>query len=442
MDLIYKILFEVKLLHEFFLTDESGASIFNAANATGRETFLENAFMNDNDTINRDISFEFPDDLKDVYKGYHLKIIPSYSGCKVFVRVNKILAADNSVHYQPFIPLPDDLNIFIVAVKNNSLINTYSNSRISKSIPSIYLFSNDNIPDSKTFPYLVNNIAADKPGYEYEQGELVLNSANKVVEYYYDNSGALIKTNEIAATGVQSFANENDRLLVPLKFNYTFIGATVKQATFELKDGSGNTIKSISVNQSQPVTTTTLDFSDKESVLNFPGIFSLQVSGDNNFSETNNVIFSNSLFSNNNWAVVHIKTKVSNADFNILTDDGFLKSQEIPVAGAVELPAVFLVQIKSRFGYFRYSNDVGSALELSPDPNTYFFKEGKQLITQVPVSIANYFFKVPDVLPPNQPVTLKYFPNPVSYSIQKDEQNRICFDVVVPQSDLFPVGSS
>src|SRR5579871_6422508 len=331
MDLIYKTLFEIRLLHEFFFINESGNPIFNEANATDREIFLMNDYMNDHESINRDVSFDFPDEFKEMYNGFHLRIIPSYSGCKVFVRVNKITMPDNSIKYQPFTALPDDLNIFIAISKNNDLIDTYTNSRMIRSVQSLYFFSNDSVPDAKTFPFIVNDISGVKSGYIYEQGELVLDSSNNLIEYYYDNEGNLAEN--FINSKIKSFSNENDRMLLPLKFDYTFMnGNNPTQATFEVKDKSGNTVKSISVTSPQPISKTTLDFSykpDEPDKLSLSGVFSFQVNANNGFSESSNIFFADAFYSTSNWGIVQIKTKTSNTDFDLISSDGFLNAGKI-----------------------------------------------------------------------------------------------------------------
>jgi len=435
--MIYKTLFEVKFLHEFFLVNESGNSVFDVANATDRETFLTSMFTSDHENIGRDISFDFPDEFKQTYRGYYLKLFTTYTGFKVAIQVNKVVMPDNSIQYQPFVSLPDDLNIFIIATKNNSLIDVYSNARISRSVPALYFFSNDNISDAKVFPFITSNISTEKTGYAYEQGELAIDSSNNLQEYYYDQAGAL-QTNAIT-NQVKSFVNENDRMLLPLIFDYTFADTTIKNATFNLKDTSGNSITSISINQSTPIVKTTLDFTDKKDQLKMPAVFSLQVSGDNNFSETKNIVFSNSFYDTSSWAIINIKTKVTNADFNLLTDEGYLKWESTLPTGVTEFPAVFLIPVKSRFSHFRYVNDTDEELQLITDLDEYLFKEEKILITQLPVSLSDYFYKVKNVPANSDPVALKYLPNPVSYALQKDAMKRIYMDVIVPQSDLFPV---
>jgi hypothetical protein len=51
------------------------------------------------------------------YEGYHLKLLPAYSGFKVAIRVNQKKLRDDSLVYEPFTPLPDKLGIHILFLK-------------------------------------------------------------------------------------------------------------------------------------------------------------------------------------------------------------------------------------------------------------------------------------------------------------------------------------
>src|SRR5260221_6583121 len=145
MELMYKTLFEIKLMHEYFLTKEDGSNLFSEPDPQKRLDLLGQAFDN-RAAMDSDIAFDFPEALKSSFQGYGLKILPSYGGCKVLIRVNKIILTDNSVVFEPFFSIPDLMEIFIVFIKKNNLPDIYSNERIARSIPSLYFFSNENIP--------------------------------------------------------------------------------------------------------------------------------------------------------------------------------------------------------------------------------------------------------------------------------------------------------
>lgn len=440
MELIYKTLCEIKLEHEYFLTKEDGTNLFSESVQQNRMSVLEQAYEMDRESINRDINYDFPYLLRDSYKKYGLKLLPSYSGCKVLIRVNKKILPDNSLVFEPYFSVPEALNIFILFIKKNNLPHLYSNERIARSVPASYLFSNENIPDAKVFPFLVNSISSFNSGLSYEQGDLAIDNSNKIQEYFYDNSG-ILQRSEIT-TIVKTFANENDHLLVPSKFYYTVTGnPQVTQLSISLKDKSGNVVKSFSFIQTEPIRKVLLDFSDKAGQLQLSGtltlpdgIFSIEANGNNGYSDINNIVFGDHLYSVFHWGAAHIKPRVTNTLYNLIANDGWIIQRRDPMGVWTDAP-VFEIPVKSRFGNLRYINNNGKELKLNPLFNNFLYKENKMLISQLPVSLCKNYFLVPE----NGGGVTKYLPNPKTYEIKMDNFHRIYFDILVPESDMFPV---
>ena len=440
MALMYKTLFEIKLMHEYFLTGEDGSNLFSEPDPKKRLDLLEQAYGIDRASIDADMAFDFPESFKPQYQDHGLKILPSYGGCKVLIRVNKIILPDNSVVYEPFFAIPDLLEIFILFIKKNNFPNIYSNERIARSIPSLYFFSNENIPDARQFPFLVNSISSFDAGFPYEHGEMAIDGSNKLQEYYYDNTGALQPAD--VPGSVQSFANENDRMLVPLGFYYSPAGKDpVTQLDITLKDRSGNPVKTFSFSQAEPIKKIFLDFSELadqlqlSTTLSLPdGLFSLQTTGNNGYSDVKNIVFSDTCYSISNWGAAYIKTQVTNPLFQLIENDGRIVKRFDNLGNLTDAP-VFEIPVKSRYGNFRYTNNNGKELTLNPTLNNFLNKEGKALISFLPVPLCKYYFLVPGT----GGGASKYLPNPRSYEMKKDSLQRIYFDIPVPESDLFPV---
>src|SRR6476619_2596672 len=97
MAVIYKILFEVRVLHEYYLTQADGQSIFNLANQVDRIEFIKNRFLQDDRSINSELSFNLPDPLKKIFDNYHLRLLPVYSGCKVAIEVKRQTLVDGTI---------------------------------------------------------------------------------------------------------------------------------------------------------------------------------------------------------------------------------------------------------------------------------------------------------------------------------------------------------
>jgi hypothetical protein len=354
--------------------------------------------------------------------------------------VNKKVLSDNSIVFEPFFSIPETTELFVLFIKKNNFPHIYSNERITRSMPSLYLFSNENIPDPRQFPFLVNAISSFDSGFSYEQGEMAIDSSNKLQEYYFDATGTL-QPREVTGS-VKSFAGENDRMLLPLNFYYSPNGnSPVTQLDIALKDSSGNPVKTFSFTQADPIKKVYIDFSDKADLLllsgtiSLPnGLFSLQVSGNNGYAETKNIVFSNSCYAPRNWGAAYIKTRVNNPLFNLIADDGWIMKRQDALGNWTEAP-VFEIPLKSRYGNFRYLNNNGKELKLNPALVNFLQKENKQLISLLPVTLCKYYFLVA----PSGGGASKYLPNPKSFEMKKDGFHRIYFDIPVPESDLFPV---
>jgi hypothetical protein len=252
MELLYKTLFEVRLMHEYFQTKEDGTNLFNEPDQGNRMNLLQQLDDADYEGMDSDIRFDFPEALKEQYSGYGLRIVPAYSGCTVAVRVNRITLADNSIVYQPLFSIPETLDIFVLFIRKNNRPDAYSNERIGRPVPAAYFFSSENIPGARVFPFLTNPVFSFDAGYSYEHGELAIDSSNKLQEYFYDNAGNL-QSRPVNAV-ITGFANENDRMLVPLSFYYSvFHKNPVTALDISLTDAASTVLKAFSFSQAEPI---------------------------------------------------------------------------------------------------------------------------------------------------------------------------------------------
>ena len=436
MSLVYKILCEVKLMHEFYVTSKDGKNAFDLVNQTDRINFLLNQFSKGVPSINNDVDFIFPIDLEEQYKSQYLKIIPSYSGFKIAIRVNQKILPDTSLVYEPFVPLPDDFNIFVQLKKTSDRIGSITNSGLNP-VPAMNIFANENVSGAKTFPFLTNSISAFDGAQLYTQGDIASYGLNDTREYY--NDGTIGQWENVSGG---AFATENDQLVVPVRFYYSFFNdSNITGATFILRDHNSNVVKTINVSASDFIQKTLLDFSDVSDVVSMPGIFvypnvmfSLEVSGSNGYSKTHTLIFNDSYYGHDYWGVINLKTKVTNPLLNLLANDGYLNKRRVPPGVWNEAP-VFEIAVKSKFPFWRFINEKGGELKLAPSLTDYLFKENKILLSKRPRSVADGYF----LLQKEGTTDTVYVPNPLNYDLKKDDKERLCLDIVVPESDLFPV---
>jgi hypothetical protein len=436
MALIYKILFEVKLMHEFYVTSDNGDVVFALNNQADRMSFLLEQFKQDRPVINNAVEFSFPKELQIKYDSYNLKLLSSYSGCKVATRVNQSILSDGTLVYKPMVPLPEDFNIYIEIIKKSSFIDSVTHS-VNERVPSMYIFSNENVAGNKTFPFLSNNIPVFDAGELYQQGDLVFFGPNDIKQYYKNGAGD--QWQSVAGT---AFANKNDRLLVPAKFYYSFSNLNnITDATFVLKDKNGNAIKTVNAHDADFIQKVLLDFSDVQESVLMPEvfdytdiIFSLEVSGNNGYSKSHQIIFSNSFYKRESWGLINIKTKVTNSAFNLIASDGFLIKRKDVLGNWTPAP-IFEIFIKSKFPYWRFSNDKGEELKVASQLADYLFKEDKVLFSKRPRSISGSYF----LLNKEGTTDTIYVPNPMNYDLKKDDKQRLYCDIKVPESELFPV---
>ena len=383
MPLIYKTLFEVKLMHEFYLTGSDGRTVFSFNSQEERIDFLSTQLTSDRGSINRDLEFRFPEEFEATYKHHNLKLLSTYSGFKVVIRINQKIQEDGSLLFEPFAALPDNLSIYILFSKKDNSIGNFTNTRIDSPIPALYFFSNDELSGTGDFPYLTNIISSLRIGYQYEQGELASFGPGDIRSYYQNSSGN--QWNTIPGT---NFANENDRLLLPLKFYYSLAGKNVTKASFTLKNRSGDTIKVIEARSSDKMTKTLLDFSDVAGMLEAPLIggfpdfvFTLEVNGNNSYSNMHHVFFGQRFYSNELWGMAAIKPKAGNSSFDLITREGHLKTRKNSAGKLVDVP-LFEIPIRSRYAYLRYSNNKHKELQLVAELQDYLDKEGNVLLSQ------------------------------------------------------------
>jgi hypothetical protein len=435
MALIYKTLFEIKLLHEYFLTRKDGTTIFSEPDQPARLAFLREEFNKDQEPVNVDIDFEFPESLRARYESLSLRLLPTYSGCRVVIRVLPKTLADQSLVFEPAVALHSAEDIVILITRKTLAYDVYTNSRVSRSLPSTYLFLNANVPGPKSFPFLTNNVPPQDIAFSYEQGELSL-SGPTIQEYY--RQGVADVWHDVTGN---AFANETDRVLLPSSFHYYFPNTTnLVQASFVLTDRNGDEVVNFDTSDASGLKQKVgLDFSGKVKTIpltdtSFEDVtYTLKVTGNNGLEAEHTIVFTNDLTRTKPWGVIMLRPEVTNADFNLLANDGFLFRRRDALGVWTEAP-VFEIPIKSRLAYWRFIHHKGKALDVSAPLMDYVGKEGNVLVTLTPRAASRSWFS----LRKEMPAGTQYVPNPVAPEIKLETDRRLFFDVVVPESDLFP----
>jgi len=449
MNLLYKILFEVKVFHEYYLTDPDNTSVFQDAQQTQRLAWLDRRYKTDQPAGSDDLRFVLSPAMIRSFKNQGLRLLNSLSGFQVAVRVSQTTQSNGTVTYTPAIPLADDFNMLILLQQSNGGFGPLTNGRLQRPIQSLYYFSNVDLGTAKTAPVLSRPISAQVAGFPYEQGELSLNGAD--IEFCYYNG----TTPAFEAVPGNGFVNENDRLVVGRTFDYTFLPSdNVSQAQFILKDQSGNTVRTWTTGGTTTLNVVTVNFDDASNpaltplvtlpraAASDPILYSLVVTGTGAYSKTVPLIFyENPSDLMTTWGIVQIQANVAGNNFSLLDTNGNLYKPALPAPENTESPyPVFEIRCKSRYTFWRYiSEDPTMNINAPTGTIAEFLQGAAGVLTSlypIPKTYLPWFFSQdPTATPP----AFTYLPNPAPDTVIEVSGKQLFSDIWVPASGVFPV---
>ena len=427
MQTIYKILFEVRLLHEFYLTQQDGTVIFSKTDAADRDLFLQQFFQLSRRSINSDISYSVPDASLSFFGNHRLRLLETYSGFKIAIEVTRVTDGALTA-FEPKVPLTPDASITVFVDRTGAAFDTYTNARRTTTLGGIVYLSNESTGAARTPPFLTNPVPAYDASYAYEQGELYT-QAGKIKAFYPG-----IRTADPGLPGT-AFVNETDRMVVLPSFDYTF-GATdnIRRALFIIKDPAGVEVYRNTFTGDQPLQRVTLSL-DPLKIKKLPHggstgdmLYKLTVTGDRRYKKTFPLLFLDTRSGASPWAVVNINPQPADAAFRIIDEKGLLLTRLNP-DGSVNAPyPVFEVCIKSRLSYWKYVNNLGTPIK-NLFPAILTAADGA-LMTQKP--LFHSYLPVP--------VGGQRLPNPKPFFPLIKEGGRQSSVIIVPLSDPFPNG--
>jgi len=254
MSFIYKTLFTINILHEYFLTNPEGKTVFDEITPGGRMQFLLNEFSLGHVSVSNELDFMFPESMQSDYENYGLKILPAYSGCRVAIRVKQIVQNDGSTVYEPQSALPSSMPIYLLVDKRNNTIDRFSNTPVQPAFPGIQFFSNSNPGNDKIFPSLTAKVEDFDGARVYEQGELASFGANDIRQFIPGNPSPVWQT----VNG--SYASSSDKILTPLRYNFSIRNnSPVSQVEYQLLDSTAQEIFKKTISNIQADQRITLD---------------------------------------------------------------------------------------------------------------------------------------------------------------------------------------
>src|SRR3990172_8227631 len=168
-------LFEVHILHEFYLNNDNKRSYFSLDDNT-RAAYLNELLYSDRYDIWKDISVEPSGETGKMLEDQHLRFVRTKTGFIIGTRIKYLVDKPS-----PFITAAPDAPFTFRIRINNPFFRNFSNLSLNTTLPSRYFFSNSNREGTKVFPSLSLPIEEFRSNKTYEQGE-VIRTGNDILE--------------------------------------------------------------------------------------------------------------------------------------------------------------------------------------------------------------------------------------------------------------------
>ncbi|MBL7828070.1 MAG: hypothetical protein JNJ57_15675 [Saprospiraceae bacterium] len=390
---LYKRLFEVRVLHEYHLSDrQSGGDLFFNRNPLERQELLPKLLQERKIDILQHLTFEpTPETLK-ILKGNRIKFWQNATGFVLAAEVKKTEITPGVEAFKLAIPIEHRHLSFYIKVKDPKFYAYSAIKLIPNMLGAYFWFSNAGQPVSNS---AILNLAKPTPavvaGQSYEPGELAVIGGSV--------SQALVRTQELPAANwtsinLDGFAGEQDRILTGKRMRLRWNGVP-KKVAFILKDQASSEVKKIEKEIDKNGVDVLLDFTRTNPEPDFPngrpvpdGLYTLEIDG------TPTPVFLHDEIVPGNPAVarpgivatpkgllgiIHIDTK---ADTSFIEPNGALK--QLPLPDGALSHQIYEVRWLNRSLNWRYRSDRGKKLLPIGSATGHLFQDGNDLQTTLP----------------------------------------------------------
>lgn len=361
---IFKRLFEVQIVHDYFLTASDGTSFFER-NRDDKNEFLIQKLKYGLYDVGKLFTIEPTKITKFRMNEYRLLLGKTILGFIVGTEVTVTEQAGETV-YQPRFVLPENLSLTFSIRSRSGFFGSVTNLGLTPSLPAIHYFTNKDkeefnevtVPTYTSLP-ISNKAKVHQNGSFYEMGA--------IVDFGGTIREALQKTDGNDPTLWEDvfdrrFVSDADSILLPNNFTYTLKKENaVTQISFVLEDEGGIEIKAINksgttILESVPLNFTQVDENDKNSAIIPPGFYTLKITPGGSSEIAYPVYLNATVYEKGLLGMVDIRLDETNSPFSLLDTQGFLKTR-IDAGGAKVPHPVFEVRFKNRRTYWRYNRD-------------------------------------------------------------------------------------
>ena len=432
--IVFKKLFEVRILHDYFLTTEDGTSFFERNNDQKADLITKKLLYNIYDA--RDLfEIEPLESTKTRIKEYRLIVKNTNLGFLVGVEVHVENKMGEMV-YRPRLEMDSFINLAFSIKSRVPFFKSFTNTTLKAKLPSIYYFTNKdkeafNDIDHTSLP-LSNKVHTHQDGNTYEMGALA-NFDGEVREALQDTDGN--DPGHWQKIEDWRFVSDADRMLLPNTFTYRLSKEeNVTQIEFTLKDESNNEIKKISKNGDEILGNINLNFAKDDTLKSIEsGFYTLSIKKNTGAEVLHKVYLNAEIYDKNYLGIIDIRLDEINSAYSLFDADGFLTRSIDPITQK-KSHLIFELRFKNRRTYWRYNKESDFTNDEKNTTNQFLNEfSSVALVSDLPKALTKILIPFRKAVPPNPPQELM-LPPPKLTSIRV-EKNKIFSEIYINQSN-------
>ena len=415
----YQRLFEIRILHEYYLLGPNVLSYFDLPK-TNRDTIFRNRVLWNQYHLRGDLQIEPDKKTETILKGLRWRFLQTSAGFSVAASTVPFQLSNGTPAKKPAIPPSTGTQMLFYIRSRNQFFNNFTAVPLRTKTPQpIYYCSNSALSvDGADFASLSAQVAAIQAGRQYEMGELAL-IAGGLKEALQNTDGNNTTTHWRNLSG-DGYVNDSDRICLPKTFNYPFDASdNVQSAIFTLEKPDGTSLPPVTITGTgtKPLTNAPVHFTP----LPPDGFYQLKI--DTGAVQKNLDVFLTDAYDPTALGIVHLNLDETDLTYRILGAEGEIRNENTDPAGK-PIPPVFEIRFRSRRTIWRYlsyyntrrikpdnlpdhlTQEDNAAITLAPQP-----------FTLLPLGISSPTPGVaPISLPKAEPAALKPRPPDLQYA--------------------------
>lgn len=364
-ELLFKRLFEINLLHDYYLVSADGDSFFEKPKAI-KEAIIKNKLYHQMYDVADFLEIEPSEATKNHLREFKLIYKKTSLGFVIGIQVQEEFKSEAKV-YKPRFKLPDNLSLTFSVKVIEPYFLSMTNISMRSALPTIYYFTNkakkefiEEEPNYKTLPLTVE-AEKHQAGMHHEMGTLVKfgTELREALEFTDVSSSNLNLWEKVSD---KRYVTNADRVLLPAIFNYPIKKEQdITQLQVELEDQNANLIKSISKTSVNPLQNVLLNFEMVDETIENPiaiseGFYKLRIRQNGGPEIIYPVHLNDSLYNKNHLGIIDIRLDEIDPPFSLLDTEGHLITR-INKEGKFLPHPVFELRFKNRRTYWRYRKD-------------------------------------------------------------------------------------